>query len=213
MADQEKVSITTPEGRLTNSSVFAKDIYKDPKTGKEGEASYKVEMAFPWEDLEDLEEALAKAAAAKWGAGAYDDYFDGKVRSPVLDGDAKAKDRESRGKAGDAYAGLGIIRAHTIFNADGADAPGGIAVFGPNAERLEVVEQQEVYNGCYGKALLDVGYYVESNTNRNALMFYLAGFQKTKDGERIAAQRDFSTVFKPVGRTEGEGTKRRRARG
>ena len=206
-----RVSVTTPEGRLINSSLFTKDTYRDPATGKEGAPSYKAELAFERSVLDDLEEELAKAAEEKWGAG--EDYFAGKIRSPILDGDEMAAKRERGGKEGDFYRGFDIIRAHTLYNEHGADAPGGIQVYGPDAKRVAPAAQGEVYNGCYGRAVLDVGFYVESNTQRNALMFYLAAFQMTREGERLVAARDHSDAFKPVGRAAGEGGKRRRARG
>ncbi len=216
---QGKPMVTTPEGRLINNSIFTKDIYKDPATGKEGVASYKIEMAFEAGVLEgvdeklSIDEELAQAAKAKWGAGAYDEYFDGKIRSPILNGDELAKRREDRGKTGEAYAGMDVIRAHTQFNEHGADAPGGIAVFGPDVAKIEPAAQQEIYNGCYGCARLTIDTYIESNTQRRALMFYLNAFQKTRDGDRLVAQQDHAGAFKPVGRTEGGESKRRRARG
>jgi hypothetical protein len=210
---QSKPMVTTPEGRLINNSVFTKDIYKDPTTGKEGVPSYKIEMAFEEGVLEKIDEELAQAAKAKWGAGAYDEYFDAKIRSPILDGDELVKRREDRGKAGDAYAGMDVIRAHTQFNQFGADALGGIAVFGPDVKPIEPAAQQDIYNGCYGCARLTIDSYIESNTQRRALMFYLNAFQKTRDGDRLVAQQDHAGAFKPVGRPEGESTKRRRARG
>ena len=211
---QSKPMVTTPEGRLINNSVFAKDIYKDPVTQKEGEPSYKLELAFEAGALDDLDEELGRAAEANWGAGAYDEYWDGKIRSPILSGDELAKRREARGKTGEAYAGMDVIRAHTQFNEFGADAPGGIFVIGPDAKtRIEAVAQQEIYNGCYGCARLTIDTYIESNTQRRALMFYLNAFQKTRNGDPLFTQQDHAGAFKPVGGGGEEGAKRRRARG
>lgn len=208
MADKKEVeTILTPEGRLINEALFEKDKFDDKAT-----ASYKIEMAFDPDDLADVEKALGKAAADKWGAGAEDEYFNGDIVDPLLDGNRLAKRREEKGKAGDAYKGKVVIRAHTIFNMHGQDAPGGIAVYGPDVAEIGPAQRQEVYPGCYGQAALTIDTYIESKTDKKALMFYLSAFQKTRDGERLVTQRDYSEVFKPVGRTEGEGKTRRKSR-
>lgn len=205
---KEVETILTPEGRLINENLFEKD-----KFNEEAKPSYKIEMAFDPADLNDLEEKLAQAAVDKWGKGAYDDYYDNIIISPVLDGDQMARRREEKDKEGDAYKGKLVIRAHTIFNKHGQDAPGGVMVYGPEVEEIGPAQRQEVYTGCYGQAALTVGTYIESRSGDHALMFYLGAFQKTQDGDRLMSARDYSKTFKPVGRAEGEGTKRRRARG
>ncbi len=206
----EKKRILTPVGRLINESLFEKDQFNDEAT-----AYYKVEMAFPWDDVEALEKELATAAQEKWGAGAFDMYYDEGIISPLLNGDKLAARREEKGKPGDAYAGMAVLRAHTIFNKHGQDAPGGLFVCGPEGPKEEIgaANRQEVYPGCYGQAAVVIGTYDDSRSGDHALMFYLSGFQKTKDGERLMTATDFSEVFKAVGRTEGEGPARRRQRG
>ncbi len=204
----EKKTILTPVGRLINEALFEKDQFNEEAT-----ANYKIEMAFPWADVEGLEDELAAAAEEKWGAGASDDYFAEKIISPLLDGDKLAARREEKGKPGDAYKGMAVLRAHTIYNKDGMNAPGGVAVFGPDVGEIGAANRQEVYPGCYGQAALTIGTYDDSRSGDHALMFYLSAFQKTKDGERLMSARDFSEVFKAVGRTEGEGPARRRKRG
>ena len=205
---QGKPMVTTPEGHLIHEHVFVKEKFDENSV-----PVYNLEMAFEAGVLDDIDEELAQAAKAKWGTGAYDDYFDGKIRSPILDGDELVKRREAKGKTSEAYVGMDVIRAHTYYNIDGADAPGGIAVFAPDVSKIEPAAQQEIYSGCYGCVRLEIDTYVESNTGRNALMFYLKALQKTREGERLISVQDHAGAFKPVGRTEGEGTKRRRARG
>lgn len=203
----EKVTLLTPVGRLINESLLEKD-----KFNEEAKAAYKIEMAFEPGDLEEIEEALGRAAEEKWGAGAYDLYFDDGIVDPILDGDKLAARREEKGKPGDAYKGKAVIRAHTIYNKDGQDAPGGIAVYGPEyPAEIGPANRQELYIGCYGQMALTIGTYDDRSGN-HALMFYLCAFQKTGDGERLVTARDYSEVFKPVGRKEGEGKTRRKVR-
>ncbi len=204
----EKKRILTPVGRLINEALFEKDQFND-----EAKPYYKIEMAFPWADVEGLEDELAAHAEGEWGAGASDDYFAEKIISPLLDGDKLAARREEKGKPGDAYKGMAVLRAKTLWNRDGMNAPGGIQVFGPAVEEIGPANRQEVYPGCYGQAALTIDTYDDMRSGDHALTFYLSAFQKTKDGERLMSARDFSEVFKAVGRTEGEGPARRRQRG
>src|SRR5690606_2886655 len=99
MATEEKQNkrVTTPEGRLINFALFERDIYKDAR-GKEAEPKYKVEMAFDPDDVTGegtIEDAVLDAAIAKWGDKAEDDFFEGKIGSPFLDGDRMAEKREA----------------------------------------------------------------------------------------------------------------------
>ncbi len=206
----EKKRILTPVGRLINEALFEKDQFND-----EAKAYYKIEMAFPWADVEGLEDALQDHAEEKWGASAGKDYVEGLIISPLLDGDKLAARREEKGKVGDAYKGMAVLRAKTLFNKYGQDAPGGIFVCGPDGptEEIGAANRGEIYSGCYGQAALTIDTYDDSRSGDHALTFYLSGFQKIKDGERLMSARDFSEVFKPVGRTEGEGPARRRKRG
>ena len=206
MAEQEKIEVVTPEGRLIHENLFEKDKFDEKAI-----ASYKIEMAF--DNLDAVEDALAKAALQKWGRGSDQLYLDNKIMDPILDGDELARRREENGKNGDAYKGKLVIRAHTIFNVDGTDGPGGICVYAPDVSKIMPVDRAKVYPGCYGCAKLVIGTYQDSKTHQNALMFYLQAFQMTKDGERLIAAADHSKAFKPVGRTEGESGGRRKARG
>ena len=205
---KETKTVLTPVGRLINEALFEKDKFNEEAT-----ASYKIEMAFPWDDVAKLEDELAAAAQEKWGGSAGDDYMNDKIISPLLDGDKLAARREEKGKPGDAYKGMAVLRAKTIYNKDGLNASGGIQVFGPETEEIDPINRREIYTGCYGKAVVSIGNYDDSRSGDHALMFYLHAFQKTKDGERLITARDYSEVFKPVGREEGSGPARRRKRG
>lgn len=206
MAEQEKFEVVTPEGRLIHENLWERDKFDEKAV-----ASYKIEMAF--DNLDEVEDALARAAAQKWGGGAAQDYFDDRIVDPIIDGNVLLRRREEKGKSGDAYKDKLVIRAHTIFNRDGADAPGGVCVYAPDVSLIEPVDRARVYPGCYGCAKLVIDTYVDSTSQKKALMFYLQAFQMTRDGERLIAAADHSKAFKPVGREEDSGTSRRKARG
>lgn len=216
--DDEVREKALPEGRVINSSLFARDIYKDAVTGKEGFPSYKIELAFDPDDVEGegtIEDHLIDAAIEAWGDGAEDDFLDGKIRSPLLDGDKLAARREKNGKPGDAYKGKKVIRAHTKFNKHGEDGPGGIQVWDETVEEITPAQQEQIYAGCFGIAAVTIGTYMDKDRDGEevpSLMFYLSAFQKTKEGERLVTPKDTSSLFKPVGRTKGEGTSKRRSR-
>ena len=210
MSDKELVLL--PEGRLINESLFVKNAYTDPVTSKEGVPYYKVELTFDEDDLQEFEEKLVEAAVEKWGKNAEDEYYDGDIVTPLLQGDKLAKKREDKGKEGEAYKGKIVIRAKTIFNSYGDDAPGGISVYDEDVSEVSAANKSVVYPGCYGKAAVVISTYLD-NRGDKALTCYLNAFQKTKDGERLVAAMDHSTLFKPVGRKPGEKSKKRKRKG
>ncbi len=201
-----------PEGRLINSSLFVKDAYND-----QSQPRYKVELVFPKdsEAAQIVEDMLLDAVKDKWGEET-EDHPD--LQMSFLDGDRMAKEREEKGKAGEAYKGMYVVRADTSFNMYGDDATGGIAVYDQDVNPVDPANQSEVYNGCYGIAAVTTGCYewVDPRTKKKnpGVKFYLSAFQKTRKGERLASSADKSTLFKPVGREnkaeQPEGRRRRR---
>lgn len=223
MTTNEIKVITSPQGRVINASLFERDTYTDPQ-GTVGLPSYKLEMVFAPDTVQGegsggvltLEDELYNYADEKWGEGAGDDFLEGRIRSPLLDGNKVAARREKRGKPGGAYADTVVIRAHTKFNKHGEDAPGGVQVWDENVEEIAAVNREKVYSGCYGVMALTIGSYETKDhegDEMHALMFYLSAFQKTEDGERLATSKDTSTLFEKVGRTKGKASKRRSRKG
>ena len=217
MADEKKPAeqYLLPEGRVINHSLFVRDQYVS-EGGDEGKPSYKIELAFEKGVLDDLYNKCCDVADEKWGKGAGDEES---FIVPILDGDKLKAKREDKGKVGDAYGGMEVIRAKTIYNKFGAEADGGIQVFAPDVSEIGPANQGEVYQGCYGHAAIVFNPYIKKGTNgeedRKAVSFYLNAFQKTKDGEKLVTGADHSQMFKPVGRTGGGdgGSTRRRRKG
>lgn len=201
--------IETPEGRLINHSLWEKEQYEDPK-GRKADPSYKIEMAFDEADIGPVEEVVIAAAVSAWGDEAEKLYLDGAYNDPILSGDELADKREAKGKQGDAYRGKMVIRAKTIFNKDGDDAPGGVYVADENAEPLDFANRSKVYRGCYGVAVVNANTY-EINGERG-ISFYLDGFQFTRDGDRLGGGNAAAGLFKPQAAPAGE-AKGRRGRG
>lgn len=220
MTDNTPEAFSLPVGRVINQSLFEKDVYTDPQ-GNAGKPSYKLEIAFDpadlvgegTEDYPTVEDRLYWAAEDKWGEGAGQDFLDGKLRSPLLDGDKLKARREKRGKPGDAYEGKLVIRAHTLFNKHGEDASGGIQVWDEDVAEIDAANRQKIYSGCFGIAAVTIGTYVTKDVEGdevNALMFYLSAFQKLDEGDRLATPKDTSSLFQKVGRTKGAAKKRSR---
>ena len=201
--------IVIKDARVINHSCFVKDAFDDKAV-----PSYKIEVAVPADSevVADLENQLLDFADAKWGDGAGDDED---LVLPLLDGDKLARKREKKGKEGDAYKGMIVIRANTIYNKDGTDGPGGIQVFDQDVEEISPARSSDLYPGCKAEIAVTISGY-ENNEGNNALKFYLSAVQKVGDGEKLVTGSDRSTLFKAVGRSgggESGGRKRRRSRG
>lgn len=205
--------ILLPEGRLINEALFERDVFKSPN-GTEGEPKYKVELAFDPDTVEGegtVEDDLMDAIEDAFGGPAVDDKA---TVFPLLVGDKLAAKREAKGKEGDAYKGMTVIRADTKFNMHGQDAPGGVQVFNEDCEPVIAANRHEIYPGCYGIAAVKISTYT-TNQGDAACKFYLSAFQKTRDGDKLVSSADHSKLFKPVGRSKtegGEGKSRRRSR-
>lgn len=207
---KEAVRLMTPVGRLVNSALWEKDSFTTER-GAESVPRYKVEMAFEPEDMAEFEDAVVAVAVDEWGEQAEEDYDQERLRSPVLDGDKLADEREARGKQGDAYRGKLVVRASTQFNRNGEDGPGGVYVCGPDAKELDFAERGRVYNGCYGTASVTIRAYPGVAGGQDGVTLYLNGFQLVKDGDRLRGA-DPSSLFSPM-MGEGSESKGRRARG
>lgn len=217
MADQTTAKQhLLPEGRVTNHSLFKLDQYDEKAAPR-----YTIEIAYEAGVLDDFWNACLDAADAKWGEGAgeADDLI-----IPFMDGDVMQAKREAKGKAGDAYKGMTVLRANTQFNKDGIQgAEGGIQVFAADTSPIGIANQGEFYQGCLAKMAVTINTYVSEgkhgDPDRNAISFYLSAVQKTGDGEKLVASSDRSSLFKPVagssedagGETASKGGRRKRA--
>lgn len=203
-AKKETKTYLLPEGRLINSSLFEKDAYT-PDRGKPGVPSYKVELVFDPAQVTGvgtIEDDIINACCDEWGDAAEQQFLDGIIRSPFLEGDEQAERRAEKGKAGDAYKGKIVIRANTTFNLHGQDAPGGIQVFDEEVKQVGPANQHVIYPGVFGQAAVTISAYSMPDDNgrpKKGVKFYLVAFQKTKDGEKLVTAKDASTLFKPVG--------------
>ena len=117
-------------------------------------------------------EQAKKDSVSKWGG-----KVPANLKLPLRDGDIDRPDDE-------AYAGC------YFFNANSRQAPQVV-----DSKVLPILDQSEVYSGCYGK--ISVTFYGYNSNGNRGIAAGLGNIQKLKDGEslggRTSAADDFQT--------------------
>lgn len=166
----EKIKTITPEFRLAFPSLFKKRAFKEGQTEK-----YELTMLWPKKtSLNELKALCEKAAVEKWGK------VPKGLKLPFRNGD----DKEANG-----YAGTTFARAKSIYPVAMIDK-----------DKTEIVEEQDLYAGCYCKASILVTPYEQKDVNAvvgRGIKFILRAVMKTRDGEplfeRSNAAEDFDS--------------------
>lgn len=144
-----------------------------------GEPKYSVSAIIPKSDTETISkikaavEAAKKEAVSKWGG-----KVPANLKLPLRDGDIDRPDDE-------AYANS------YFFNANSRQAPQVV-----DAKVQPILDQLEVYSGCYGN--ISVNFYGYNSNGNRGVAAGLGNIQKIQDGEalssRSTANEDFETV-------------------
>ena len=144
-----------------------------------GEPKYSVSAIIPKSDTETIEKIKAaieqakKDSLSKWGG-----KIPANLKLPLRDGDI---DRPEDEAYADSY----------FFNANSRQAP---QVVDKNVQ--SILDQTEVYSGCYGR--ISVNFYGFNNNGNRGIAAGLGNIQKLKDGEplggRTNAEDDFEAV-------------------
>lgn len=138
----------------------------------EDKAKYSVVMLFPKNtDMSALKRAHDAALAQKFGE---DPKKWPKVRSPFRDGDEKMET--------DGYAGNFFISASSEQKVGVIDR-----------DRNPILDKDDVYAGCYGRAQIQAFYYDQKGNK--GVSFALLNFQKLKDGDAFSGRKAAETVF------------------
>ena len=214
--DDKQDVLMLPEGRVINHNLIVRDQYEEGAALK-----YTVELAFEEGELNDLYDACCDFADEEFGAGTGDSEAEGGLYVPVLSGDKLAARREKKGKVGDAYKGMEVVRISTKFNKYGDEDAGGAAVYMPDAEtEITAANKSELYPGMYGVAAIVLKGYEKTVQDADgdderipAITLYLQAFQKTKDGDKLSSGSDKSQLFKPVGKASKKDGGRKRRKG
>jgi hypothetical protein len=172
-AKRTGTKVTTGKVRLSYAHLF------EPHAIEGNEPKYSVSVIIPKTDIETLKsvkeavEQAKKDGAAKWG---------GKVpptlKTPLRDGDAERPDDEA-------------YKNCYFLNASSKQKPG---VVDKNVQ--PVLDQSEVYSGCYGR--LTLNFYAFSASGNKGIAAGLGNVQKLEDGEPLGgftrAEDDFDSV-------------------
>lgn len=151
----------------------------EPNAVNGGDPKYSVSAIIPKSDTETVEkikkaiEQAKKDSVSKWGG-----KVPANLKLPLRDGDI---DRPEDEAYADSY----------FFNANSRQAP---QVVDKNVQ--PVLEQSEVYSGCYGR--ISVNFYGFNNNGNRGIAAGLGNIQKLRDGEslggRANANEDFDAV-------------------
>ena len=152
----------------------------EPDSVNGGDPKYSVSAIVPKSDTKTVEaikaaiEQAKKDSVSKWGG-----KIPGNLKTPLRDGDIDRPDDE-------AYKGC------YFFNANSRQAPQVV-----DGKVQPVLDQSEVYSGCYGR--ISVTFYGYNSNGNRGIAAGLGNIQKLRDGEplgggRAKAADDFVTV-------------------
>lgn len=150
----------------------------EPDSVNGGDPKYSVSAIIPKSDTKTVNaikaaiEQAKKDFVSKWGG-----KVPANLKLPLRDGDIDRPDDE-------AYAGC------YFFNANSRQAPQVV-----DSKVQPILDQSEVYSGCYGK--ISVTFYGYNSNGNRGIAAGLGNIQKLKDGEslggRTSAADDFQT--------------------
>jgi hypothetical protein len=151
----------------------------EPDSVNGGDPKYSVSAIVPKSDTKTIEaikaaiEQAKKESVSKWGG-----KIPTNLKTPLRDGDIDRPDDE-------AYKGC------YFFNANSRQAPQVV-----DSKVQPILDQSEVYSGCYGR--ISVTFYGYNSNGNRGVAAGLGNIQKLKDGEalggRSKAADEFSTV-------------------
>lgn len=203
MAKKERISIITPEARLSFPTLFA--ARKVDQNNANEKAKFSVQLIFRTAetaeskargekvvDLTPLKQAVAKLflenLGPTWAEKLKLRKSDGRAlyNSPFRDGAAE----DNKEADGTYKAGLGIgtvfIRASSLYK------PGVI-----NADKSEILNPQDIYGGCYGHAQVNP-YWYKHPVGGEGVTFGLENVQKARDGEPFSGRQKAEDVFEAI---------------
>lgn len=171
---ENKQRVTTGKVRFSYANIWK------PKSINGGEEKYSASLIIDKKDKETLKkindavEEAKKAGTEKFGAK----FTSGTFKLPLRDGDIDRADDKN-------YQGTYFV------NANSTTAPGIV-----NRQKQEILDQTEVYSGCYGRA--SITFYPFNSNGNKGIACGLNHIQKLADGEplggRSRAEDDFDDL-------------------
>lgn len=174
MAKQQPITkVITGKVRFSYAHVF------EPKAIEEGQTpKYSVSILIPKSDkktLDKIEKAIEAAKQA--GKAKFGEKIPARLKMPLRDGDEERPDDEN-------YADCYFV------NANSTNKPGIV-----DENRQEIIDRDEFYSGCYGKA--SINFYAFNAAGNKGVAAGLNNLMKTDDGERLGggstAEEDFGS--------------------
>ena len=151
----------------------------EPEAINGGEPKYSVSAIIPKSDKETIKKIQAAVEAAKqeslskWGG-----KIPPNLKLPLRDGDIDRPEDE-------AYKGC------YFFNANSRQAPQVV-----DKQVQPILDQTEVYSGCYGR--ISVNFYGYNSNGNRGVAAGLGNIQKLKDGEALSSRTNAEDDFEAV---------------
>ena len=151
----------------------------EPEAINGGEPKYSVSAIIPKSDKETIKKIQAAVEAAKqeslskWGG-----KIPPNLKLPLRDGDIDRPEDE-------AYKGC------YFFNANSRQAPQVV-----DKQEQPILDQTEVYSGCYGR--ISVNFYGYNSNGNRGVAAGLGNIQKLKDGEALSSRTNAEDDFEAV---------------
>lgn len=148
----------------------------EPDSVNGGDPKYSVSAIIDKKDTKTINaikaaiEQAKKDSVSKWGG-----KIPANLKLPLRDGDIDRPDDE-------AYAGC------YFFNANSRQAPQVV-----DAKVQPILDQSEVYSGCYGK--ISVTFYGYNSNGNRGIAAGLGNIQKLKDGESLGGRSNATDDF------------------
>lgn len=164
--------VITGKVRLSYANIW------EPKSINGGDEKYSVSLVIPKSDNKTIAEIKAAIEQAKQdGKAKFGGKIPGNLKLPLRDGDVERPDDEA-------------YKNSYFVNANSKDRP---QVVDKNVK--PILDQNEVYSGCYGRA--SITFYAFNQNGNKGIACGLSNLQKLSDGEplsgRSRAEDDFTT--------------------
>ncbi len=177
--------VTGPETRWSYANVL------EPKSINGAEPKYSISLLIPKTDAKTLN-AIKAAIQQAYDEGQSKLKGNNKtapainaIKTPLRDGDTEKPDDPN-------YAG------HYFINANAKTKPGIV-----DANLQPIMDPNEIYSGCYGRA--SISFYAYNSNGNRGIACGLNNLMKTRDGERLGGKSSAEEDFAAFGGGYGEG--------
>lgn len=169
---ENNTKVITGKARFSYANVW------EPKSINGGDEKYSVSLIIPKVDAKTVNEIKAAIEAAKQeGKAKFGGRVPANLKTPLRDGDIDRPDDEA-------------YKNSYFINANSKDKP---QIVDKNVK--PILDQSEVYSGCYGRA--SITFYAFNSNGNKGIACGLGNLQKLADGDalsgRTKAEDEFST--------------------